>query len=343
MLSIAVATAFRSRQAKIYIYSPNVKDAYRTYPKAGINIESEGIGLTKSEFTNVNILGTINAEDCGVALSIQLFDSLTKDVSINVGDIVSKNCVTNLFAQLFSSNSGTVTVGDINATAWKSSVVRCNWSQLNCQLTVGDIHSINANCNGTVERFSSIIAIDIDAENQPLVNIGNFSIGDIYISDVAATKIMHPLYFKDNTTAADGIRKLDNAKIGAINGVTKVSALYADGHATSNFKFKLEYVNAYYLPPSRPYLYSKLKSVAVGGDPFTLTVNNSYKTELTVQKYASSATPLRLILPSGSTISPPSLGANSGLESTISGSSISIEWNGNNAFITSKIGTWNSY
>lgn len=340
MLSIAVATAFRSRQAKIYIYSPNVKDAYRTYPKAGINIESEGIGLTKSEFTNVNILGTINAEDCGVALSIQLFDSLTKDVSINVGDIVSKNCVTNLFAQLFSSNSGTVTVGDINATAWKSSVVRCNWSQLNCQLTVGDIHSINANCNGTVERFSSIIAIDIDAENQPLVNIGNFSIGDIYISDVAATKIMHPLYFKDNTTAADGIRKLDNAKIGAINGVTKVSALYADGQVTSRFKFRAEYSSAYYLPLSRPYLYSSI-AVLVSSNDFNLVLSGSYKTALSILKLGTNGLPLKVTFPSGTSLLPISLAADSSIKTVANGSRIGVEWYDNtNALVNNIVGTW---
>lgn len=325
------------------IYSPFVKDAFRTSPKAGINIESEGVGVTKSEFINVKIVGSIRAENCDFGLSIQLFDSLHNDVSISIDDVYAKECKASVFTQLFASNSGSVKIGNIYAESWGSAALRCNWSQLNCQLNIRDIHSINANCNGTIERISSVVSMDVDSESQPLLNLGNVTIGNIHILDISTTKVMHPLYFKDNTSASDGARKLDKIRIGNVYGTTLNTAYYVDGHVTSNFKFNLEYVSAYYLPPSRPYLYSKLKSVAVGFDPFTLTVNNSYKTELTVQKYASSDTPLRLILPSGSTISPPSLGANSGLESTISGSSISIEWNGNNAFITSKIGTWNSY
>ena len=327
----------------VKIYSPTVKDAFRVAPKAGINIESEGIGLTKSEFINLQIIGTVTAENCSMALSVQLFDSLNSDAFITIGDIVSKNCQVGLFTQLFSDKSGFVNVGNVHAIAWVGSAARVNWSQLNCQLNIGDVHSINANCSGTVQRFSSVISIDIDAENQPLVNIGNFSIGDIYINDTATTKVMHPLYFKDNTTAADGARKLDKCKIGSIYGTTLNTVFYADGHVTSNFKFDLEYISPYYLPPSRPYLYTKLKSLAIGFDPFTLTVSSSYKTPLTVQKYATGTTPLRVILPSGSTINPPALGGNSGLETTVSGSSISIEWSGSDAFITSSVGTWNPY
>ena len=327
----------------VKIYSPTFHDIFRTYPKVGINIEGEGVGACKPVLNDINVYGTVTVSNCDIAASVYIFDSLVGDISVNVGDIVAKNCSVPVVTQLFSNNSGSVTLGNIYATAWKVAVLRNNWSQINCQLNIGDIYSINANCNGTTERYSSIISIDIDAESQPVLNIGNVSIGNIYISDTATTKVMHPLYFKDNTAAVDGARKLDNISIGNVYGNTLNTAFYVDGHVTANFKFNLEYVSAYYLPPSRPYLYSKLKSVAKGFDPFTLTLSSSYKTALTVQKYATGTTPLRVILSSGSALNPLALGVNSGIETTVSGSSISIEWSGNNAFITSEVGTWNSY
>ncbi len=324
------------------IYSPFVKDPFRTLPKAGINIESEGIGVTKSEFINVKIVGSIRAENCDIGLSIQLFDSLHNDVSISIDDVSTKECKASVFTQLFASNSGSVKIGNIYAESWSSAALRCNWSQLNCQLNIGDIHSINALCDGFNERFSSVIALDIDSINQPQTFLGNFEIGNVYIKDTSATKVLHPFYYKDNTGQPKNARPLARGSIGKIFGETRNQAFYADGYVTKDFVFELEYTSAYYLVPTYPYLYSKLNIEASGSD-FILNLTNDYRSKLSITKSDQTSAQVRVKFPDNVSLFPLVLNATKVIRTAEIAAKLEIAWISEDvAFITNQIGSWQS-
>ena len=327
----------------VNIYSPVAKDIFRTAPKVGINIEGEGVGLSKPSFDNVNVLGKIRSDDCDIATSVYLFDSVINNINITLGDTYANNCKVALVTYLFASNSGSVQVGDVHATAWTQAVMRNNWSQLNCELRVGNLYSINANCSGTVERNSSVISVDIDSATQPEVPIGNFTIGDIHIRDSATTKVMHPLYFDDVSGAVYGTRYLDKGKIGNVYGTTLVSSFYVNGRASQNFKFNMEFESSFYLVPRKPYLYSKVKINAAGFD-FILNMGDDYYTPLNIVKNDESTAPIKVVFPNGVAMHPTVLGTNNGIETTVAGSAITIGYKGTTTVqVANQMGTWTSY
>lgn len=328
----------------INVYSPTIKDIYRVAPFVGLNIEGEGIGLTKPIIDNINIHGKIKVEDCQIAASVFLFDSVQGTVNIQINEVLAKNCLVSVSVALFADNSGSVTIGDIHAENWKSSVLRCNWSQLNCELTIGNIYSTDAMCNGLIERYSSIVSIDIDSDLQPKTFIGNVKIGEIFIKESSeTTNILHPLYYKDNTSEPDSTRPLGRIQIGAIHGKTRYDAFYADGFVSSDFKFEMTYSTSYYLPPSRPFLYSKININASGSD-FNLRVMNDYRTPLVVLKKDLTSAPLKVTFPNDASLYPLNLGPNKGVQTVEIGSRLELEWlDGQTAFVKNQVGIWNAY
>lgn len=326
----------------IHIYNPKIRDIYRVYPKVGINIEGEGVGACKPNIDGVNIHGKIDVDGCDIAMSVYIFDVVKENININIGDIYARNCIVPVVTQLFASNFGTVIVGNIFADGWKSSVLRCNWSQLNCDLIVGDIYSINSMCAGVFERYSSIISIDIDAVNQPKTFIGNFKIGNIFIKDKDPTNILHPFYYKDNTGEPDSTRPIGKGKIGKIFGTTRHNAFYADGYVSSDFSFEIEFKSSYYLPPTRPFLYSKILIEASGSD-FNLNLRNDYRTKLSIVKYDITSSPLRVTFPIGTAMYPLSLGSTRSVNTIDVGAKLNIEWrDAVTAFVTGQVGQWSA-
>jgi hypothetical protein len=306
----------------IRIVRPTVQDAFRTAPKAGIDIEPEGAGLTQPLLDGVSIDGPIYTRNCYYGVGIYTFPALQGCVKVSVGDIFASNCFQPIQALNFSQNAGSITVGDVHVDTCDISPIGIKWSQYQLWLKIGKLFAHNA-CSGvpTTERYKSLVSVDIDSPSQPSANIGYFEIGDMHITNSGVNNVLCPLYFKDNTIAAN--RVLDTAKIGDIYGATVNKYFYADGKVTKNFKFKQLYESSFYLTQRRPCLYSEVRISASGFD-FEVRMGSDYDTDLKITKSDLTSAPVKVYPRSGGTFYPLSNSGAGYINTSVPGSSVSL-------------------
>lgn len=73
-------------------------------------------------------------------------------------------------------------------------------------------------------------------------------------------------------------------------------------------------------------------------------MGDDYCTPLTIVKNDVSTAPINVVLPTGVTMYPTSLGANNGIQTTVAGSTITIGYKGTTTVqVSNQIGTWTSY
>lgn len=324
----------------VKVVRPTAKDAFRVFPKAGIDIEPEGVGACLPVLDGVHIVGPVRASNCDVAATTQLFSAVQGVIDATVGDVYADNCKNPVQCVNLTSNGGAVSYGNVFANGSSVSPVIIKWAQTNVDLTIGDVHATNA-CTGaaTGERYKSIVSVDVDIEIMPAGQIGNFRIGDVYINNTGVNNVLVPFYYKDNTAAAN--RVLGRAKIGRIFGSAVNSYFHADGVVSKDFEFTQAYTANFFQVPRRPILYSEVKINASGFD-FEISMGADYDTPLKITKNDLTTAPIKLYPRAGGTFYPLSNGGPGYLQTVVPGASMSLALasTGPHFFQTDITGTW---